>query len=80
VQEERIKEKVDQYKADHDRELKSLRQQERAEEWRKQKARERLTAELQYKLDLAKYLQDALEPAVKHEYNPISPRWMYGAD
>ena len=82
AQEARIKEKVDHYKADHDRELKALREQEekRAEEWRKQRARERLTAELQYKLDLAKYVQDALEPAVKHEYNPYSRRWMYGAD
>ena len=81
AQEERIKEKVDQYKADHDLELKVLHEQEkRAEEWRKQRAKERLTAELQYKLDLAKYVQDALEPAVKHEYNPYSRRWMYGAD
>src|SRR6516164_3446876 len=50
VQEERIKEKVDKYKTDHDREMEALREQEenRAQEWRKQRARERLTAELQY--------------------------------
>jgi hypothetical protein len=81
AQEARIKEKVDRYKADHDYELKALRAEEkRAEEWRRQRAKERLTAELQYKLDLAKYVQDALEPAVKHEYNPYSRRWMYGAE
>jgi hypothetical protein len=81
VQEDRIKQKVDQYKADHDREMKALREQERrAQEWRKERARERQTAELQHKLDLARYVQLALEPAVKHEYNPISRRWMYGQD
>ena len=82
VQEERIKEKVDQYKADHDRELKALREQEekREQEWRKRKARERLTAELQYKLDLARYIQVSLEPAVQSEYNPFTRRRIWGED
>jgi hypothetical protein len=82
VQGERIKQKVDQYKADHDREMKALRTEERrAEEWRKQRAREQQTALLQQKLDLARYAQLELgEPKVKHEYNPYSRRWMYGAE
>jgi hypothetical protein len=73
VQEDRIKQKVDQYKADHDREMKALREEERrAEEWRKERAKEKLTAELQYKLDLARYAQLALsEPRVRHEYDPF---------
>jgi hypothetical protein len=82
VQEERIKERVDQYKADHDREMKALREQERkAEEWRKERAREKLTAELQYRLDLARYAQLALgEPRIKHVYDPLSRKRMWGED
>jgi hypothetical protein len=82
VQEERIKEKVDQYRVDHDQELKALREKEEAleQEWRKERARERVTVELQHRLDLAKHMQDALEPGVRSEYNPYSRRWMYGVD
>jgi hypothetical protein len=74
IQEERIKEKVDQYRVDHDREMKALREKEERldQEWRKERAREKLTAELQYKLDLARYAQLALgEPRVRHEYDPF---------
>jgi hypothetical protein len=82
VQGERIKQKVGQYKADHDREMKALREEEkRADEWRREKAREQQTALLQQKLDLARYAQLELgEPKVKHEYNPYSRCWMYGAE
>ena len=82
VQEERIKEKVDKYKTDHDREMEALREQEenRAQEWRKQRARERLTAELQYRLDLARYIQVSLEPGIQSDYNPFTRRRMWGED
>jgi|SRR6516165_9165031 hypothetical protein len=83
VQEERIKEKVDQYKADHDRELRALREREEKleQEWRKQRARGRLTAELQYKLDLARYVQLELGGSlVKHVYDPFSRERMRGED
>ena len=82
MQEERIKEKVDQYKADHDRELKALRQQEekREQEWRKRKAREQQTALLQQKLDFARYIQLSLGSGVPSEYNPFTQRRMWGED
>jgi|SRR6516164_7416682 len=82
VQEERIKQKVDQYKADHDRELKALREKEERleQEWRKQKAREKQIALNQQKLDLARYAQLALGVGVPSEYNPFTQRRMWGED
>jgi hypothetical protein len=82
VQEERIKQKVDQYKADYDRELKALREQEekREQEWRKRKAREQQTALLQQKLDFARYIQLSLGSQVQSEYNPFTRRRIWGED
>jgi hypothetical protein len=83
VQGERIKQRVDQYKADHDREMKALREEEekREDEWRKRKAREQQTALLQQKLDLARYAQLELGGSlVKHAYDPFSRQRMWGHD
>jgi hypothetical protein len=51
------------------------------QEWQELKARERLTAELQQKLDRARWIQLSAErPEARHEYNPVSRRWMYGEE